>query len=279
MKLILLILSLPLALLAATISGITVSNLSTADYTIISNTQLAEFRSANRGTTPVNVSGNISSLTNQFSWFLGQNALGDISGNTIAPAIVSYELSFTVLDPTNSGYILYAESELHGWLTAQYSSSNTSGSSIFAVLGDLDVEVSRNGLYNLAPNLSIGGSTVFVNELSHNTNDLIFNGGNTQAALQIGTQSFSLRVTLALSGVLAIAEAQGEAGLRFGLEPMQDFVFIKTPGQDTEAASQLGHFMTIQMLSFEPASEVPEPGLAIPIVLALVFYQRRRRAS
>ncbi|MCX6612375.1 MAG: hypothetical protein NTW74_16180 [Acidobacteria bacterium] len=279
MKLFSILLLLPLATQAATISGITVSNLSTADYTISTNTQVAEFRSANQGTTPISVNGNISSFTNQFSWFLGQSAFGGVSGNTIASAVVSYELSFTVLDPTNSGYILYAESELHGWLTAQYDPLNTSGSSIFARSGDLNVEVSRNGLYNLAPNLSAGESNIFVDELSPNTNELILSGGNTQAALQIGTQSFSLRVRMAQSGVVALAEAQGEAGLRFGLEPLLDFFYIKTPGEDGETASQLGHFTTISMLSFEPAAEVPEPGYAIPIAMAFLFYQRRRSAS
>jgi hypothetical protein len=146
MKLFFLLLSLPLALMPATISNIVVTNLSTANYTIDTATQLAEFRSANSGTSPVQVNGNLSSFTNQFSWFLGQNALGDITGNTVASAIISYELSFTVLDPTNSGYILYADSELRGWLTAQFDPSNSSGSSLAAGLGDLEVEVSREGL-------------------------------------------------------------------------------------------------------------------------------------
>lgn len=279
MKLITLFLSLPLALMPATITNIAVTNLSTSDYTIDTATQLAEFRSANSGTSAVQVSGNLSSFTNQFSWFLGQNALGDITNNTAASAIISYELSFTVLDPTNSGYILYADSELHGWLTAQYDPLSASGSSLLAGLGDLEVEVSREGLYTLASNLSIGGSAAFVDEFSPNTNDLILNGGNTQAALQFGTQSYSLRVTLAQSGALALPGAQGQGGLRFGLEPLLNFSALNTPGDDGEAASQLGHFTTISMLSFAPTAEVPEPGMAIPLALALVICQRRRRAS
>jgi hypothetical protein len=279
MKLFFLLLSLPLALMPATISNIVVTNLSTANYTIDTATQLAEFRSANSGTSPVQVNGNLSSFTNQFSWFLGQNALGDITGNTVASAIISYELSFTVLDPTNSGYILYADSELRGWLTAQFDPSNSSGSSLAAGLGDLEVEVSREGLYAPAPNLSLGGTSVFVDELSPNSNDLLLNGGNSQAAFQFGTQSYSVRVTLAQSGALAQAGAQGQAGLRFGLEPLLSFAALNTPGDDGEAASQLGHFTTISMLSFAPAAEVPEPGMAIPLALALVIYQRMRRAS
>jgi hypothetical protein len=166
-------------------------------------------------------------------------------------------------------------------LTGEYDPQNFSSTSIGAGFSDVEVEISREGLYTQAPGLGIGGASIVVNENFLSNNELIFNGGGSSAAIFVGTSSFSARVTIATAGVIALVEAQGEAGLRFGLNPTLNFGFINTPGNDGEEAEMLGHFLTVQMLSLQASEEVPEPSewLVTGATLGLLAYQRRRRAS
>lgn len=268
---------------AATITNIVVVNNSTADYAHTGAGWRMEFRSGNTSTSAVNTVGNLASFTNQFGWFLGAMADGFPDGDLMAEATVSYEIFFTVDDPLNGGYILAADSDARGWLSARWSLSPSPGDGSMASASgtDLAAHASRGGTYVAAPNLDVYGSMTFADENSSDANDLVMSSGSALAGIQVGTAAYSLRFTGLVSTVSISGGAAGEAALRFGQNPaLPGFNVAVTPGADGEDLGLLGHFVTVRMLSFDPRDEVPEPGTVFLLaagLTGLAVWRRVRR--
>jgi hypothetical protein len=256
---------------AATISNVTVTNLSSPDsYSNQAAIYQNEFRSANVATSPVAVNGNLTSFTNQFSWFAGIRTGLDSPDITFAPTI-SYEISFTVNDPGNTGYLIFVSTESRGWLTLEYLPESFSGTYMTAEGTALDAEVSAGGMYFNAPNLSVTGLYQMADENITSVNELVTNSSAAISNAQSGTDTFYIRFTSSAVSLFSSQLTTGEASLRWGLNPtIPELALSTTPGFDGETADQLGHFVTISMFSNnEPVTGVPEPSTSI--CLGLLF--------
>ncbi|MBM3758860.1 MAG: hypothetical protein FJW36_01305 [Acidobacteria bacterium] len=156
---------------AATIGNITIQNNSTADYTINTPAQIAEFRSQSAGPSAVTTIGNTSTFTNRFSWLLGQRAINSDPDALQATANVSYDISFDVVDPTNEGFLLLIDAAGRGWLTGAYESS-ANGTGVITVDGTtLEASVGVDGNFNPATELDFLGSSLSADE----ANTIFFN--------------------------------------------------------------------------------------------------------
>lgn len=270
---------LPLA--GATITNISVVNLSTADYTVETTWQSAQFRSSNVATSSVSVTGALSEFSNQFSWLLAGRSVGFPDGASQANARISYELFFTVEDPGGFGYLIAAETRTLGWLTALWEGAPGLGGFVGASAADLEVEVSIDGVYFAAPGLTASGGDTTADEFSPFANDPTIGGGSALSTLQSGTHVFSFRFTSMLSRIGTSEGADGESAIRFGLSPtINGLTTSGTPGDDGTPSSDLGHFLHASVLSFEPqATAVPEPGTFIPLAALLIIGLKHRQLS
>ncbi len=266
---------------AATIASISVENLGTPDFATESGTQLTEFRSGNMATSAVDTFGAMSSFTNQFGWLLAARS-GGVGERFGATASVAYEITFTVEDPGNSGYLIAVETLAHGWLTAVWEGP------VEGLVGangtELHTRVSRDSNYAAAPALNSDGGIATASVDSTFTNELVLGGGSALADVQVGTHTFSLRFDGPDSVAGMLAGVAGEAALRYGMTPtLAGFQIAGTPGDDGEEAEALGHFVTVYVISLAPGGSpapVPEPGtvgmVGVAVVVGLWRVRRRR---
>jgi len=269
---------------AATITNVTVTNLSTADFARAGGEGQIEFRSDVVSYSPPAQAGPFVSMTAVLGWLFAARSPEGVVSPLAENVVIGYEISFTVEDPLNEGYMLGVNSSLNGWLTAQWLFGDTEA--LGAYLGDFDADVSRDGTYTNAPNLLLAGRSTSASGDVVETNVPVVNfAGTFSALIQTGTANYSVRYYTPLA-VLGTTGPAGEIAMRFGMQPtLGGFSIAGTPGEDGEEASLHGLSTEIYMLSLGGGgdegggSEVPEPGtfaLLGGALLALAGWARRR---
>lgn len=246
---------------AATITNLTVTNLSTPDVSYTGSLGRGEFRTANLNSS-VTVSGAVTTIENRFGWLAAGQADGLQDSLLALGGTVAYEIGFTVEDPTNEGYMLIGSTATHGWMTAKWEGGANPDGEVGAESGGFDAEISVNGVYFPAGLLGSSDSVAAALSWLDSLNDLHAGSGSAFSGIQIGTKSFTLRMTGRPSRVYARAETSGGAALRFGLAAtLAGLPYAETPGEDGESAELLGHFARIEVVSFAADTQpVPEPG-------------------
>lgn len=261
---------------AATITNITVTNLSSPNSATSSSGIDQEFSSGNISTSAVTTVGPVSSFTNQFGWFAGLRTDGTTTTDTTFSPTLSYEISFTVLDPTNAGYFFFVNSEGRGWLTLELDATTPSGSLLTASGTGLDADVSDGTTTLIAPNLAIAPDFQMADDLTTSLNSLVTSSGSALSGARVGDNTFTIRMTSNDLSLFSATGSIGETGQRFGLTPtLPAFSFLSTPGTDGEDAALLGHFLTINMVS--ATASVPEPSTGQFLTFALLLLLPLRR--
>lgn len=264
---------------AATITNVTITNLSTASYANQGANGQIEFQSSASFIPPSN-SGGLSTLSSALQWLFAARSENEVTAPAVGTVQLGYEITFTVEDPANAGYLLSVESTLNGWHTAQWLSGDIEA--FGGYIADFTADVSREGVYANAPNLLLPGGMASASIDLPESNDPVTSYASAFAAvLQFGTATYSLRYSSPLAFVGTSGPA-GEMALRYGLQPtLNGFAISGTPGPDGEPADTLGLFTTITMLSFDapadPGSDVPEPGTFALAGAALVTLARLRK--
>jgi len=266
---------------ATPISSIVVTNTSDSDEILAGeNYRVREFQTSNIGNTPVAINNNVASFTNQFSWMSAQIVdPGAPNFALIYQRHISYELDFTIEDPSNIGYSLDIDTALRGYLTAALNEEpldpnapetanahiQVSWTSFLGKIDDGSGPVAKSGL-------NISGGLVSVTESNPEINFLIDKNKNFSAGNYFGTKTFSLifstRPSPNASTVLQ-NYTQGEAAIRYGLDPLHtsggdltkpDFNLAFYPGSDGETAGNHGHFVNVTAtFNGQIGNPVPEP--------------------
>jgi|GEM_PF-4451287 len=217
--------------------------------------------------------------TQEFSSHYG--AVAAIQTNIDSPGVAlqlysNYRLTFTVLDPTNSGYSLTLGHSILGFINAGIDVDNSlPGSGVGAryqgiTVEWLDPDNSWIALSNLELSTNIGAQADVDDPL---VSRFIFDGATETAFALSGTRDFQFRFNFQLQAY-SQPGAFGEAAIRLGLDPgnaIPSFVLSNTPGPDGTSVDQLGHFVTLSMQSFGGpiGNEVPEPSTVIPMLTAI----------
>lgn len=262
------------AAFAVTISAVTITNNSTPDETdTLSGGRLHEFRTASSIGGPVSGSGSLE-LTTQMQWYNGHLATGGVA-QTHKRNVV-YDLSFTVLDPTNSGYTLSIDTVMRGHSTAIWTgSSNTSSpSSAITATGttlsgrfDSDLSDAIDELGSQVGDLTILGALggTSANDVVTRGDSALNQSRSFAAGSLSGTRTFGLRFTTATSSstnVLAQNGEQGQGSVRYGLNNLLTGLDLSGQPQAGDLSNdQLGHFVTIRLtdLVTDPGT-LPSPG-------------------
>jgi hypothetical protein len=219
-------------------------------------------------------------LSATLAWVFAARSDIEVGIPALETVHIGYEITLTIQDPANAGYLLGVNSSLAGWHTGLWLSGDAQA--IGGHLADFDAQVSRDGLYVNAPVLLLPGGTSTASVDSPEVNDPVTSFASSfGAVIQTGTATYSLRYYSPLA-VTGSAGPAGEMALRYGLLPTLDgFTVAGTPGPDGDPASALGLSTEIYMLSFGPS--VPEPGSlsltggALAALAAAAF--RKRRAA
>jgi hypothetical protein len=132
----------PASLRGATISGLLVSNESTADSMTSANAADRSFQTSSASLGPVQTAGGDVSFTSQFSW---QNAIRvHPGGATVAltsPRTTAYLLTFTIEDVLNQGYSVDVDTALRGVATAVWESGSIVSASSGSMSGRIDTDM------------------------------------------------------------------------------------------------------------------------------------------
>lgn len=267
---------------AASVTNLSVTNLSDPDFYVSGPNGQVEFRSAITSTSGPVKTGLFTSMGAHLSWLLAGRSPEGVAAADYTSVRIGYEISFTVLDPANAGYLLSASAALRGWNTGLWSFGDTG--QLGGGTGGFSVDASQDGTYVAVPALTLTGGGVTVDEATPEDNTLVAESANTLGVyFATGTRSFSLRLLAPLSFVGTSGPA-GEAALRYGLQPTSSvFSIAGTPGSDEEEASLLGLNAEIALLSFDggDVTAVPEPGqallMAFPLSAMLLLGAARRR--
>jgi hypothetical protein len=205
-----------------------------------------------------------------------------IDGPGVALLIdTNYRFSFTVLDPTNSGYSLTLDHSILGYLNAAFDIDNSpSGSSLGARYQGITVEwLDPGNTWVPIDNLEL--PTTFIARADEDEPELsrsFFDGAAATAFVLTGTRDFQFRFNFDLQAA-AGPGAVGEAAVRLGLDPgnaIPSLVLSRTPGPDGTPSDQLGHFVTLRVDSFGGpiGNEVPEPATLLTTATALAIALR-----
>jgi hypothetical protein len=267
---------------AASITNLSVSNLSDPDFSLSGPNGQTEFRSAIVSTSGPTPSGLLTTVGARLSWLLAGRAPEGVATPDFTNVRIGYEISFTVSDPSNAGYILSAASSLRGWNSALWTSGDSG--QLGGGIGAFSAEASQDGSYIPVPALALYDGAVSVDESTPEDNSLLAESANTAGVyFATGSHNFSLRLLAPLSFVGSSGPA-GEAALRYGLQPLSPaFVIAGTPGPDGEDAGLLGLDAEISVFGFDDPqpNPIPEPYQALPLALALgafsYFRSARRR--
>ena len=132
----------PTSLRGASISGLLVSNESTADSMTSANAADRSFQTSSASLGPVQTAGGDVSFTSQFSW---QNAIRvHPGGATVAltsPRTTAYLLTFTIEDVLNQGYSVDVDTALRGVATAVWESGSIVSASSGSMSGRIDTDM------------------------------------------------------------------------------------------------------------------------------------------
>jgi hypothetical protein len=272
------------ALFGSTITNVSYSNTSRPNSTEVTASTRQEFRSAG-SVSGVSTAANVASLTATTQW------VGALQVTTAGPANLlfiypSFELSFTIDDPSNSGYTLDLSSVTRGYLSASFVSGSNLPLAIMASGTSFGVEVDSGSGYVASSALAIFGSLISANQVNPSTNELVLSTRNANIGNFVGTRDFRVKVSYEPSpaGTIVFQNNEaGEAAIRYGLDTtLQGFTLSTYPGPDNEAASTHGNFFTVSATFNESTNStaVPEPATSVLFGTALVagaIASRRRR--
>lgn len=193
----------------------------------------------------------------------------------------TYQLGFTVLDPSNNGYSLTLGHNIVGYLNAIYNIDNSiPGTSIGARYQGITVEwLNPSNNWIPIPNLELTPSPIArADEDDPFASRLLLDGASATAFVLSGTRNFQFRFLFDLAAA-AGPGASGEAAVRLGLDPcsaLPSLTVSCTPGLDGTPMNELGHFVTVRLDSFGGPIEnaVPEPATLFTAALAIVIAAR-----
>jgi hypothetical protein len=293
---------------AAAITGIGITNTSDAlELVANGNNLVREFRTATGPIGAVTQTGSTLEFTSQFQWMQAFRIDPDTETSQspnfalIMPRHVSYELEFTIEDPTGAGYSLDIGSMARGVVVAALHPTEpldgsagptnapqvlTSGS---AFNGRLDT---GSGFGGVEPGLHTSGGAVLANEANPFVSVLADSVSSLSAGTFFGTQTFRIEYSTRPSPNTSTAFnnfTRGESDILYGLatqhasggDPTRpDFEYAGYPGPGGETASGLGHFVTVSVTFNDAPAAVPAPSAAAGFILGfglLALAARRRR--
>lgn len=248
--------------LAAAITNIFTTNVSSADFALNTATELQEFRTLASAPSAGALIGDTASFTSHMAWMsayrvpLGAGGVAQLNSN-----LVSYDLSFTVDDPLNQGYDLSFDAAMRGFANAFWESNSGTGVDGVFSAGTL-MTASLDSGAGFVPVSALATTTgiASANSTTPDVNLLIAKTGSFDAGSFSGTRAFTLRFSSAGNNTIGALQNfnTGEADLRFGLDPtLSGFLRAEYPGADGESIDTHGHFVTVNA-EFRPAA-LPEP--------------------
>ena len=273
---------------AATISGISLSNNSSADETTPAGSNvMREFQTAGGVTIPVTTLGQDVTFQHHMQWYNGYRVDPSVSGSAlIHRRNVNYDLEFTVEDPLGQGYAVQIDSLLRGYSAAMW----TSGASANAVTAtgtslsgriDTDTADATDTLGAQIPGLTVtAASGTTANSTAPATSDFAEINDSFSTTTFTGTRNFALRFTTVGStttNVFLQNNQTGQGSVRYGLansDTALDPTGQPQPG-DAFPDPSLGHFVTVTA-SFNP---IPEPEGTALVLLATALLRCRRRSA
>ena len=272
----------------ANISAVSVINTSAANDTS-PDTAVSRGEFATQSTLgSVSIAGDTASFTHQMQFYNGYYiGPGGPTAALTHQRNVSFDLTFTVLDPSNIGYTLEVDTLLQGYGTALWTSGAspnavTVSNTTFSGRIDTDTTDGTDTLGTQLNSLTIGaGSGATANDSNTFVNNFGTSTYQYTSTSFTGTRAFALRFTTFGSGntnVLMQNNQQGQGSVRFGLENSGGLLDSSgQPGGDAFSADELGHFVTVNAVFNAP---IPEPASAAYVLLAVTLagLLRRRRA-
>ena len=266
---------------AATLDAIAVINNSSANQTDNGSRPQEFYTSNNLGT--VNTVGNTSSFTSHTQWYNGFVGNGGVA--QVHPRQVSYDLLFTVLDPSNDGYDLVVDILLQGYSTAIWTSGTNANAVVatgttFSGRIDTDTSDASNTLNTQLNDLTTSAdSGATANNTTPNVTNFDTGTDLYNAGSFVGTRSFALRFTTATNpstNVFLQNNQTGQGSVRFGINNVLAALNPSGQSQGGELSNpELGHFVGITLTS--NASAVPAPaGLVLMTMVGLGLLLRKR---
>lgn len=263
------------ALANVTITNVSTTNTSSPDEIISNGFYITkEFRTQNTSTSPVVQNGAVSSFSNHFQWVMAHRVNQPEAPNfaLIYLRQVNYEISFTVNDPNNLGYILDIESAVKGIASAYRAEPRQVGMKSGLLLARVD---DGTGAVLKTPITVYGGGVnIYADELVTQKDKVIANSGTWTSQSYTGTRTFTVsfgsRPSPAGTSVF-MNYGGGETSLRYGLETQHqsngdltrpDFELTEYSGLGDEIPSDLGHKVNIKVTAIQTIVDTDQDGIA-----------------
>lgn len=258
-----------------TISDVYTTNTSSPDeISANGNYVVKEFRTQNTSTSSVSQNGAVSSFSNHFQWAMAHRVNQPEAPNfaLIYLRQVNYEISFTVNDPLNLGYIIDVNQVVKGIVSANREEPIQVGMSAGILLGRID---DGSGPV-LKTNLAVfgGGVNISGTDLVTYKEKVNFRESDYQTASYSGTRTFKISFASKPSpaGTSVFQNyGGGETSLRYGLETIHqsngdtsrpDFQFTGYSGLGAEIPSDLGHKVNIRVTALQTILDSDQDGIA-----------------
>lgn len=257
-----------------TISDVLTTNTSSPNEIVAKGNHIVrEFRTQNTSTSAVEQNGNESSFSNHFQWAMAhrvnQPAAPDFA--LIYLRRVNYEISFTVNDPNNLGYIIDVDHAVKGIASASREEAVQVGMTAGILLGRID---DGSGPV-LKTNLHVygGGVNITGTEAETYKEKVISNGNSYQTASYTGTKTFKISFASQPSYAgtsVFLNYGGGETSLRYGLGTLHqsngdtstpDFQLTGYSGVGEEVPSDLGHKVNIKVTALQTIVDTDQDGI------------------